>query len=86
MDIKHWIKCGWMKWRKASGVLCDKRISIRLTCKFYRSVVRPTMLNGSECYTVDKGIEQSMSVVEMRMLRWMSEVIREGRIRIICER
>jgi len=25
MDVKHRIKRGWMKWREASGVLCDIR-------------------------------------------------------------
>ena len=25
-DVSHRIKAGWMKWRQASGVLCDKRV------------------------------------------------------------
>ena len=25
-DVSHKIKAGWMKWRQASGVLCDKRV------------------------------------------------------------
>lgn len=29
-DIKHNIKFGRMKWRKVLGVLCDKRILIKL--------------------------------------------------------
>jgi hypothetical protein len=24
-DVCHRIKAGWMKWRQASGILCDKR-------------------------------------------------------------
>ena len=24
-DVSHRIKAGWMKWRQASGVLCDKK-------------------------------------------------------------
>jgi len=44
MDVKYRIKCGWMKWREAFGVLCDKRIPMTLKVKFYRSVMRPTML------------------------------------------
>jgi len=71
-----------MKWREASGALCDKRISVRLKPKFYRSIVRPTnMLYGSECWVVDEKIKPNMRVAEMRMLRWMSRVKGEDRIR-----
>jgi hypothetical protein len=28
---------------KALNVLCDKKIPMRIKCKFYRSVVRPAM-------------------------------------------
>ena len=48
-DIKHRIKCGRVKWREASGVLCDKRIPIRLKGEYYKSVVRPAMMYGMEC-------------------------------------
>jgi hypothetical protein len=43
MDVKHRVKCGWMKWRESSGVLCDNRIPMRLKGKFYKSVMRQTM-------------------------------------------
>ena len=33
-DISHRIKAGWMKWRQASGVLCDKRVPQKLKGKF----------------------------------------------------
>jgi len=33
------------------------------------------------CWAVDKKIEPRINVTEMRMLRWMSEVIRKDRIR-----
>jgi hypothetical protein len=36
------------------------------------------MLYGSECWAVDRRIEQSMNVPE---IRWMSGVAREDRIR-----
>jgi hypothetical protein len=48
--------------------------------KFYSCVMRPTMLYGSECWAFRR-IEQSMSVEEIRMLRWMSGLTRENKIR-----
>jgi len=41
VDVKHRIKCGWMKWKKVLDILCAKRIPIRQKGKFYRSVTRP---------------------------------------------
>jgi hypothetical protein len=29
-DVNHRIKAGWMKWRQASGILCDKRVPQKL--------------------------------------------------------
>lgn len=40
MDVNHKIKGGWMKWREALGILCDKKVPMRLKDKFYRNVVR----------------------------------------------
>jgi len=51
-----------------SDVLCYGRIPMRLKSKYYKSVVRPTMLYGSESWVVDKKIEQRMSVSKIRML------------------
>jgi hypothetical protein len=49
-DVSHRIKPGWMKWRQASGVLCDKRVPQKLKGKFYRTTIRPVMLYGAECW------------------------------------
>jgi len=35
--MNHKIKCGWMKWREAFGILCDKRIPVRLKGKFHKT-------------------------------------------------
>ena len=35
-DINHRIKVGWQKWKNASGVLCDRKIPLRLKGKIYR--------------------------------------------------
>lgn len=79
--ILHRIKCRCMKWRKASSVLCDKRIPIGLKGKLYKTVVKPAMMFVSKgCVTVRK-IKQDMSVTEMKMLKWMIGGTREDRIR-----
>jgi hypothetical protein len=49
---------------------------MRLKGKFYKSIVRPTMLYGSECWAVDRTIEQTMSVAKMIILRWMNGATR----------
>ena len=53
-DVTHIIKEGWTKWRNASGVLCDRRIPLRLKGKFYKTTIRPAMLYGTECWAVKK--------------------------------
>ncbi|VFQ97358.1 unnamed protein product, partial [Cuscuta campestris] len=70
----------WAKWRLASGVLCDPKISPRMKGKFYRSVVRPAMLYGAECWAVKKTHVRRLHAAEMRMLRWMCGKTRLDRI------
>ncbi|KAK6749259.1 hypothetical protein RB195_001703 [Necator americanus] len=33
-----------MKWKMATGVLCDRKVPVRLKSKIYRTVVRPVAL------------------------------------------
>ncbi|KAG5611191.1 hypothetical protein H5410_022472, partial [Solanum commersonii] len=80
-DVTHHIGVAWMKWRLASGVLCDKKIPSRLKGKFYRVVVRPALLYGAECWPVKNAYVQKMHVAEMRMLRWMCGHTRIDKIR-----
>jgi hypothetical protein len=49
-DVRHRISAGWLKWRQASGVLCDKMVPQRLKGKFYRTAIRSTMLYSAECW------------------------------------
>ena len=67
--VAHRIRVGWMKWRLASGVMYDKKMPPMLKGKFYRAVVRPTMLHGAKCWPVKNSHIQKMKVAEMRMLR-----------------
>ena len=49
-DVSHRTKTGWMKWRQASGVLCDKRVPQKLEGRFYKTANQPTMLYAAECW------------------------------------
>jgi hypothetical protein len=80
-DVSHRIKAGWMKWRQASGVLCDKKVPQKLKGKFYRTAIRPAMLYGAECWPTKRRHVQQLSVAEMRMLRWICGHTRMDRVR-----
>ncbi|KAM1528699.1 hypothetical protein ACFXTI_017714 [Malus domestica] len=51
-DLNHRIQAGWMKWKSASDVLCDRRMPLKLKENFYRTAIRPAMLYGTECWAV----------------------------------
>ena len=46
-DVAHRIRTRWLKWRGASGVLCNKRIPLKLKGKFYKIAIRPAMRCGA---------------------------------------
>ncbi|KAH0454287.1 hypothetical protein IEQ34_016211 [Dendrobium chrysotoxum] len=80
-DIISRIQVGWLKWRNASGLLCDRKVPLKLEGKFYKMVVRPAMLYGAECWPLKEKHNTKLSVAEMRMLRWMSSFTLRDRIR-----
>jgi hypothetical protein len=51
-DVIHRIRAGWIKYRQASGVLCDKKVPNKLKDKFYRIAIRPAMMYGAECWAI----------------------------------
>ncbi|KAL6553647.1 hypothetical protein OROGR_007489 [Orobanche gracilis] len=80
-DVAHRIKAGWLKWKSATGVLCDPDMPHRLKGKFYRTAIRPALLYGTECWAVKQCHVQKMNVAEMRMLRWMCGHSKKDRLR-----
>ena len=80
-EIAKRVGAGWMNWKKCSGVLCGKKMPVKLKGKVYRTVVRPAMLYGAETWATTKRQESRIEVNEMRMLRWMCGVTRKDKIR-----
>ena len=60
-----------------SGVLCDRRVPIKLKGGVYRTVVRPAMLYGIETAALRKSGIKRLEAAEMRMLRWMCGITRK---------
>ncbi|VDP04190.1 unnamed protein product [Heligmosomoides polygyrus] len=49
--------------------------------KLYRTVVRPALLYGSECWALSKAQERQLHAAEMRKLRWACGWTRRDRLR-----
>ena len=64
-----------------SGVLCDRKINVRLKGKVYKTVVRPAMMYGVETWPLKKNQERKLEVEEMKMLRWICRVTKMDKIR-----
>ena len=47
-EMTHRIQSGWKNGKRISGILCDRRISLRVKGKVYKTVVRPAMMYGAE--------------------------------------
>ncbi|PKA57031.1 hypothetical protein AXF42_Ash002335 [Apostasia shenzhenica] len=68
-DVISRIQAGWVKWRNASSVLCDRKISSKIKGKFYKTIVRPAMIYGAECWHAKTKHTNKINVTEIRMLR-----------------
>ena len=80
-EITQRVSVAWRNWKRCSGVLCDKRMPVKLNGKVYKTVVRPSLLYGAETWSTTRGQEARLEVNEMRMLRWMCGMTRRDTIR-----
>ena len=70
-EISQRVSVAWGNWKRCSGVLCDRRMSVKLKGKVYKTVVRPVLVYGAETWATTRGQEARLEVNEMRMQRWM---------------
>ena len=46
--ISQRVSAAWINWKRCSGMLCDRRMPVKLVGKVYKTVVRPAILYGAE--------------------------------------
>ncbi|XP_064104347.1 uncharacterized protein LOC135214213 [Macrobrachium nipponense] len=78
-EINNRIQCGWNNWMKVSGVICDRKVPIRLKGRVHKAVAIPAMTYRLEASPLKKTEGRKLNVNEMRMLRWMSGVTKKDR-------
>ncbi|KAJ8376011.1 hypothetical protein SKAU_G00065910 [Synaphobranchus kaupii] len=80
-EVKKRVQAGWCGWRRVTGVICDRRVPVRVKGKVYSRVVRPAMLYGLETVALTKIQEGELEVAELKMLRFSLGVTRMDKIR-----
>ena len=66
---KNRVRLAWNKLREVTGVICDKKVPVKLKHKIYKTVIKPTMTYGADCWTMKKKDKMLMNKSEMRMLQ-----------------
>ena len=79
-EVKKRVQAGRNRWRKVSGVICNRRLPARVKGKVYSSVVRPAMMYGLATMAVTKKQVKEMEVAEMKMLRFAMGVTKKDKI------
>ena len=51
-------------------MMCNREMPVELKDKVFKTIIRPAMTYGSECWAVKKKDESKLHSAEMRMLRW----------------
>ena len=64
-----------------AGVLCDNKVPLKLKDKVYKTVIKPTMTYGADCWAIRNKDENRLHEAEMRMLRWIRGKTRKDHVR-----
>ncbi|KAG5599133.1 hypothetical protein H5410_030503 [Solanum commersonii] len=66
-NITHHIREKWMKWRLASRVLCDEKVQPKLKVKFYKVVIRQSLLCKVKCWLVKNSYDEKIHIEDVEM-------------------
>ena len=75
-DGNNRVRLAWNKWSEVTGVICDKKkVAMKLKDNIiYKTVIKPTVAPGAECWTMKNRYEILTNKTEMRMLQWIQGV------------
>ncbi|XP_064085365.1 uncharacterized protein LOC135200687 [Macrobrachium nipponense] len=68
-EVDSSIKAVWGKWREVAGVVCDKKMPIKMKVKMYSTVIRPVLMYGAETWDLRRKEDVKLERTDMRMLR-----------------
>lgn len=80
-DVNHRVSVAWLKWRENSGMLCDKKLPMKLKEKLYSTVMRLTLTYGSKCWSLLDRHKKKMTATEMKMVRISSGITKLDHIK-----
>ena len=58
----------WNNQKRVPGVVCDRKMNVKINGKVYRTVVRPALVYGAEPLSSKNAQEKKLEVAKMRML------------------
>ena len=62
-------------------MMCDRKMPVELKDKVFKTIIRPAITHGSECWAVKTKYENKLNSADMRMLRWARGKTRLDHIR-----
>jgi hypothetical protein len=72
--VRDRVRKGWLKFRELGGVLCNRRIALKMRGVLYRACVRTVMMYGCESWPMRKENEENLVRAERRMICMMCGV------------
>ena len=68
------ISKAWNRWRELTGVLCDKKIPVKLKVLIYKTAIRPALLYGNETLPFTERLPEKVNSCEMKILRYCLQI------------
>ena len=79
VELRNRIRAGWAKFMQNKQELVNKKYSLNDRLRLFESVISPTVLYGSECWTMNKSMDKMLRTTQRKMLR---SILGQGRRRI----